>query len=323
MDQMLTVSSSPHLHGGERTHNLMLDVLVALTPTLLLSSYLFGYRALLVAAVSVGSAVLFEYLYRKLMKKENMIADLSAAVTGLLLAFNLPVNIPLWIPVVGSFFAIVVVKQLFGGLGCNFVNPALAARVFLFSWSVHLTTFARPALDFTQYLGADAVTSATPLASLKAGALPSESLFSMLMGARGGCMGETAALLLLAGGLFLLIRGTITWQIPVSFLGTVAVLSLLFPAAGDPVQYMLYELLSGGLILGAFFMATDYVTSPVTGKGKLLFGLGCGLLTVFIRRFGGYPEGVSFSILIMNLLVWFIDKATLPRRFGKGGKRSV
>lgn len=322
MESRLTVSSSPHLRGEERTHHLMLDVIIALAPTLLLSSYTFGWRALLVTAVSVGSAVLFEFLYRKLMKKENSIGDLSAVVTGILLAFNLPVNIPLWIPVIGAFFAIVIVKQLFGGIGCNFVNPALAARVFLFSWSLHMTTFSSPALDFTAYAGADAVTSATPLSSLKTGALPSESVFSMLMGAHGGCIGETASLLLIAGGIYLLLRGTITWHIPVAYLGTVALVTFLFPLGGaEPLQFMVYELLSGGLILGAFFMATDYVTSPVTGKGKLIFGLGCGLLTVLIRYFGGYPEGVSFSILIMNLLVWFIDKATMPKRFGKRVKQ--
>ena len=223
--------------------------------------------------------------------------------------------------VVGAFFAIVVVKQVFGGIGKNFVNPALAARVFLFSWASDMSAFPLPgsrisslAVTLTE---ADAVTSATPLAALKVGSLPSSNLFSMIVGNMSGCIGEISAILLLAGGVYLLVRRVISWQIPAAYLGTVAVIALLFPRVdGAILESVLYELFAGGLILGAFFMATDYSTSPVTPVGRLIFGAGCGALTMLIRYFGSYPEGVSFSILIMNLLVWYIDKVTMPRRFG-------
>lgn len=318
------VTSSPHFNSGENTRSIMLDVVFALLPALVLSGYLFGFRSLTLIAISVASCVAFEYLYRRLMKKTQTVSDLSAVVTGIMLAFNLPVGVPLWIPIVGSFFAIIIVKQLFGGIGCNFVNPALAARVFLFSWPTMMTTWAKPVLSVTEWINVDSVTGATPLASLKKGALPTETILDLLFGFRGGCLGETSALLLIAGGLYLLSRRVIHWQIPTAYLATVALLTFLFPQGNiGRMDFMLYELLSGGLIFGAFFMATDYTTSPMTRKGGLVFGIGCGLLTVFIRTFGAYPEGVSFSILVMNLLVPFIDKATRPRKFGTKGGMSL
>ena len=288
----------------------MLDVIIALCPALVWAVYLFGARALTLTAVSVGSAVLFEYLYRLIMNKSNDIGDLSAAVTGMLLAFCLPVSVPLWMPAVGSFFAIVIVKQLYGGIGKNVVNPALAARVFLF------LAFPGDMARFT------APSEKLPAFSLKEGVAPPDSLLDLFLGNCAGCIGEISVLLLLAGALYLFVRKIITWQIPVCYIATVAVLSYLFPASGmDAVQYVLSTLCSGGLILGAFFMATDYVTSPVTYRGRIFYGIGCGLITVFIRTCGSYPEGVSFAILVMNCLAWYIDKFTRPRVFG-GGKKA-
>lgn len=323
MADKLIVASSPHLRHKEGVQSIMLDVIIALLPLLVVSVYLFGYRALVLTLVSVASCVAFEFLYRKLMKKSINIGDLSAVVTGLLLAFSLPVTMPLWMPVVGAFFAIVIVKELFGGIGKNFVNPALAARIFLFSWPAAMTTWAKPIMEPLTYLGADAVTGATALESLKSGKLPDTSVFDMLLGYRPGSLGETCVLMILVGGLYLLYRRVITWHIPVSFIGTVAVLTYLFPLGGaDRVDFMLYQLLAGGLAMGAFFCATDYTTSPITSTGKLIYGFGCGAITVLIRYFGGYPEGVSFAILLMNLLVWYIDKITRPRLFGGGGARA-
>lgn len=316
----LLMTSSPHIRAEDNTRSIMGDVLIALTPALILSCYYFGFRSLLVTLVSVAASVGFEFLYCKLMKRESAIGDLSAVVTGVMLAFNLPVTVPFWIPVIGAFFAIVIVKQLFGGIGCNFVNPALAARVFLFSWPSLMNRWAQPVLNAGAYLGADAVTGATPLAALKTGALPDVSLRNMFLGFQGGCLGETSAVLLLAGGAYLLYRRVISLHIPASYLATVALIAFLFPKGGaDRLDFMLYELLAGGLIFGAVFMATDYTTSPMTPAGQILYGVGCGLITVFLRYFGAYPEGVSFSILVMNLLVPFIDKATKLKKFGGGG----
>ncbi len=321
MPEMLTVSPSPHITSPDTTATVMLDVILALLPAFLWGVYVFGIRALAVMAVSVIACVGFEAAAQFLLHRPVTIRDMSAVVTGLLLAMNLPVSVPLWMPVVGGFFAIVVVKQLFGGIGCNFVNPALAARVFLFSWASEMTAFSADGEKVTSLAPVlaegDIVASATPLASLKAGQIPPETIIDMFLGQHAGCIGEVSALLLLAGGIFLLYQRVITWHIPVAYLGTVALMTFIFPQnAGMPVEFMLYELLAGGLMLGAFFMATDYATSPVTPVGRLIFGAGCGLLTVLIRYFGAYPEGVSFSILVMNLLVWYIDKATMPRRFG-------
>ncbi len=321
MPELLKVAPSPHIKGADTTSALMLDVLIALTPALVWGVFTFGIRALLVTGVSIAACVVWEILAELLMHRRVTVSDLSAAVTGLLLAFNLPVTIPLWMPVVGAFFAIVIVKQLFGGIGKNFVNPALAARVFLFSWASEMGTFPAAGEKISSLAvtlsETDAVAAATPLASLKAGSLPDENLFAMIVGNMSGTIGEVSALLLIAGGVYLLLRRVITWHIPVAYIGTVAALTLVFPRAPGPhLNFMLYEIFAGGLILGSVFMATDYATAPVTPGGKLLYGIGCGGITVLIRYFGSYPEGVSFSILIMNMLVWYLDRATMPRPFG-------
>ena len=323
---LLTVSPSPHIRRNITTRSIMLDVLIALTPACLWGIYVYGIRAALILLISVASSVFFEWAYRKILKLPSTVGDLSAAVTGLLLGMNLPATVPYWIPVVGSLFAIVLVKQIFGGIGKNFLNPALAARVFLFlSWPAFLSgsayMFGRPDLGWNATV--DAVASATPLVALKEGALGGASLLDMFLGNIGGCIGEVSALCLIIGGVYLLIRKVITWHIPVSFLGTVAILCLIFPQTANRFEFAAYELLAGGLILGAIFMATDYVTSPITAKGRIIFGVGCGLIVVLIRFFGGYPEGVSFAILVMNALVWYIDKVTKPRVFGgkKHGKK--
>lgn len=306
----------------------MITVMLALLPSLIWSIVTFGWRALTITAISIISCVLFEFLFQFIFKRQVTVLDFSATVTGILIAFNLPVTVPLWLLPLAAFFAIIIVKQLFGGIGKNVVNPALAARVFLFSWTNHISgkAFCAPGSNVhalkIMLSGAevDAVTSATPLASLKAGALPETSVFDMFIGHMPGCIGEVSALLLLVGGLILLSKKIITWHIPVSFIATVYLITLIFPAGNvNPFDFALCEILSGGLFLGAIFMATDYATSPVTGSGRLIFGVGCGLITVFIRYYGGYPEGVSFAILIMNLLVWYIDRFTKPVKFG-GGK---
>ncbi|MDP4152133.1 MAG: RnfABCDGE type electron transport complex subunit D [Bacillota bacterium] len=321
MEKLLTVTSSPHIRSEENTHSIMTDVIIALMPPLVAAMYFFGYRALLHTLVGVVSCILFEYITRRIMKRNNTIGDLSAVVTGILLAYNMSVSAPLWMTVIGSFIAIVVAKQLFGGLGQNFMNPALTGRIFLAaSFTGAMTTWAHPVFLWTANLGADAVTTATPLVSLKAHTLPDTSLFMMLLGGTGGCIGETSALLLVAGGIYLMMRRVITWHTPVSYIGTVAIITFLSSGGLNRGQFMLSELLSGGLMLGAFFMATDYATTPVTGKGRIIFGIGCGLLTVLIRYYGGYPEGVSYAIVLMNLLTWFIDKYTKPKAFGRGVK---
>lgn len=321
MPKLLTVSPSPHMKSSDTTTTVMLDVLIALLPALAWGVYVFGWRALAIAVLSIGASVGFEALSQRILHRQITIRDLSAAVTGLLLALNLPVSVPLWMPVVGAFFAIVVVKQLFGGIGKNFANPALAARVFLFSWAGEMTRFTAPGERVNSLIitlsETDVVASATPLASLKTGVLPREGIIDMIIGDTAGCIGEVSSILLVAGGIYLLCRKVITWQIPTVYIGTVALLTLIF-ARGDSsaVNFMLSEVFAGGLMLGAIYMATDYSTSPVTPNGRLLFGAGCGVITVMIRYFGSYPEGVSFAILIMNMLVWYIDKATMPRRFG-------
>ncbi len=321
MPSLLTVQSSPHIRSHEKTSTIMLDVLIALLPAFIWGVYVFGTRAIAIGALSVGSAIAFEAITQFVLHRPVTINDLSAAVTGLLLAMNLPVTVPLWMPVIGTFFAIVVVKQLFGGIGKNFVNPALAARVFLFSWAGEMSTFQKFGEKINSVANtlsdSDIIAGATPLATLKQGNMPSENIFDMMTGNISGCIGEVSSILLIAGGVYLLVRRVITWQIPVAYIGTVALLTFIFPkAVGVAGNFMLYELFAGGLMLGAFFMATDYSTSPVTPNGRLLYGCGCGLITVLIRYFGSYPEGVSFAILIMNLFVWYIDKLTMPRRFG-------
>lgn len=295
----LSVSSSPHIRSGATTTKIMGTVIIALMPALVASVIIFGPRALLVTAVTVAAAVLFEFAWCHLRHQPDSIQDLSAVVTGLLLAFNVPSTIPLWMPVVGAFVSIVIVKELFGGIGRNFANPAIVGRMVLaVSFTSRMTAFPFP----NTLSGVDALTSATPLAAAGNGAqLP---YLDLLLGTHGGVLGETCSLALIIGGVFLIAVGTIKATIPVTYLATVAVFSLL--CGYDPI----YQLLSGGLILGAFFMATDYVTSPTTEKGKLVFGIGLGVITCLIRFFGTMNEGVSFAILLMNLLVPYIEVLT-------------
>ena len=301
----LIVSPSPHDENYIKTSTIMLNVIIALLPALAAGCYIFGLRALLLTAVCVASCVIFEFCCRKLMKRDNTIGDLSAVVTGVILAMNLPVTLPLWMAVVGSFVAIVIVKQLFGGIGQNFANPAITARIVLMlSFPTAMTNWAIP---FFYKESADVVTGATPLVSGDA------SYMDLFLGKVGGCFGETCALALLIGGLYLAIRRIISLAAPVGFIGALALLS--FIAGDDP----LYAILSGGVFLGAFFMATDYATTPITAKGKLVFGLGCGIITFIIRHFGSYPEGVSFSILLMNVLTPYIEQLTRSKVFGAKG----
>mgnify|MGYP004648262621 CR=1 FL=1 len=325
--ERLTVSPSPHIKRTDTTRSIMLDVIIALVPALLWGVYVFGPRALVVVLISVASAVLFEYLVRLILHRSVTVGDLSAVVTGLLLGLNLPSAVSYWIPVVGSFFAIVVVKQLFGGIGKNFLNPALAGRAFLFAWPEQMTTFTAPfhRLDWRvfSFAGkADAIAEATPLAAYKAGELPSTTTLDLFLGRCAGSIGEVSAVLLIVGGIYLICRRVITWHIPVAYIGTVALLTFIFPKTNPAASFMLGELVSGGLMLGAVFMATDYTTSPVTPVGRLIFGFGCGCVTVLIRYFGGYNEGVSFAILMMNMLVYYIDRFTAPRVFGTERKKS-
>ena len=313
------VAYQPQVRTATDTPRLMRTVIFALLPAVAVSVWQFGWRALLMIVISVASAVFFEWAYRKLLKKSPTIGDCSAAVTGLLLAMTMPPTAPLWLPVIGTFFGIVVVKQLYGGIGKNFLNPALAARAFLLaSYAVALGRFSVP----SSLSGAvDGVSMATPLSYLY-GSDPLPPYFSfesMFIGMRPGALGEVSALALLIGGLYLILRKVISWRIPVSFLGTVALLTLIFGREGyTHVDFMLYNLCSGGLLLAAFFMATDYATSPVTLPGQLLYGFGCGALTVLIRYFGGFPEGVTYAILLMNLCTWAIDKGFRRHQFGVG-----
>ena len=316
----LIASSSPHIRSNEDTRSIMLDVIIALLPALAWSVYAFGWKALLLTAVSVVSCVFWEWAYRKLMKKSSMIGDLSAVVTGILLSFVCPVDLPWWAVIIGAFFSIVVVKQLYGGIGCNFLNPALAGRaILLASYATAMTTWTLPTSKVDTV-----VSTATPLAIMKEGTVEkfteltaNYSVADMFIGRVGGSLGEVSALALLLGGAWLLIRKVISWHTPVAFIGTVAILTLISAPAGiDNVQYMLYNVFGGGLMLGAIFMATDYATSPVTKPGQLIFGIGCGLITCFIRRFGSYPEGVCYSILIMNCTTWLLDKYIRPTIYG-------
>ena len=310
----------PQVRAKRGTREIMLDVIIALLPALVVGVWQFGAQALIPLAVSIVSCVFFEWAYRKLMKKPDSIGDLSAVVTGILLAYTLPANCQWWMPIIGAFFAIVVVKQLYGGIGKNFLNPALAGRAFLLaSYALFMTTWVVPS---SLASAVDATTMATPLSYMKAGeALPQYFTYkSMFLGTMPGCLGEVSALALLIGGVYLLCRKVITWHIPVSFIGTVALLTLIFGSKNGGgythVQWMLDNLLSGGLLLGAFFMAPAYSTSPVTAPGRIIYGVGCGALTVLIRVFGGFPEGVSFAILIMNCCAWMFDKHTQRRQFG-------
>lgn len=319
MAKKLTVSASPHVRSKETATGIMLDVIIALVPALVMSVVYFGLRALVLTAVCVVSCVGAEYVSRKVMKRHNTIGDLSAVVTGIILAFNLPVTLPFWMAVVGSIIAIVVVKQMFGGIGQNFVNPAMTARIILMvSFPTAMAQWVAP---FTDTWAVDAVTTATPMASLAAAkggdlslvqGLP--SLSDMFLGIHGGSMGEVCSAALICGGIYLLLRRVISPVIPFTFIGTVAVFMLI--AGGFNLEFVAYELLGGGLMLGAFFMATDYSTSPINKKGKIIFGIGCGLITSVIRIFGSLPEGVSFSIILMNILVPHIENMTTPKPFG-------
>lgn len=320
MKQDLTVTSSPHIGQKENVRSIMLDVIIALIPAGIAGVYFFGAQALAVICISVISCMLFEYIWNKIMKKPNSLGDLSAVITGLLLAYNMPPAIPLWIVAIGALFAIIVVKQFFGGLGHNFMNPALAGRAFLMAaWAPQMTSWVTPSI-----FGTDSVSSATPLALMKAGnfdELPSH--LDMFLGKIGGCIGETSAILLLLGGLYLVLRRVISARTPIAFIGTVAVLAFIFGGGNnfeESCGIMITHLLTGGLMLGAIFMATDYTTSPVTKAGQVIMGIGCGIITSVIRFKGGYPEGVSYSILLMNVAAPLIDKITYPRVFGHAKK---
>ena len=307
MNNMI-VSVNPHVYAKDTTQTIMRDVLIALFPAVIASILFFGVRALLVEVVCVAVAVACEWAFEKITNRPVTILDLSAAVTGLLLALNLPASIPLWQAMFGSFVAIIVVKQFFGGIGQNFANPAITARVImLVAFSGAMTNWVPAAFSNAPV---DAVTAATPLAVIAGGEGELPSLLQMFLGARGGSMGETSCLALLIGGAYLIYRRVISWHTPVAFIGTVLVCTALLG------QQPLYQVMAGGLFLGAIFMATDYTTSPPTPAGKLIFGLGCGLITVLIRVWGNYPEGVSFSILLMNILNPYICEWTKTKPFG-------
>ena len=308
----LTVASSPHIRGNFRTNRIMLDVVIGLLPALAVGIWVLGIRALLITLTCIAGAVASEWLYAKITKTRNTVVDGSAMVTGLLLAMTLPHTVPYWLAALGAVFAIVFVKCLCGGLGQNIFNPALAARAFLMLiWPVGLT----------RYVGVDGVTAATPLHHMVMPALPEESILDMFLGNCPGSIGEISALALLIGGAYIVYRKVISIRIPVAYMGTVAVLTLVFHKTDAPIAWMLYSLFSGGVMLGAIFMATDYATSPATAMGQVYYGIGCGVLTVLFRYFGLFPEGVTYAILIMNAFVWVLDRYTAPRRFGvkKGG----
>ena len=305
----LTVTSSPHIRGDFRSSRLMRDVGLALIPALIVGTVVLGFRALLVTLISMAAAVVAEYLYSLVCKRRNTIIDGSALVTGMLFAMTLPSTVPYWIAAVGSALAIIVAKLLCGGLGQNIFNPALFARaLMLMLFPVALTRYPS--------IGVDAVSSSTPLHHMVMPALPEESVLDMFLGNRPGSIGELSALALLLGGIYLVARKVISARIPVSYLATVAVITFVFHKTDDALSWMLYSLFSGGVMLGAIFMATDYVTSPVTKKGQILYGIGCGILTVLFRYYGLFPEGVTYAILLMNLCVWTIDRYTAPVRYG-------
>ena len=324
----LIASSSPHIRSNENTRSIMLDVIIAMIPALAWGVYNFGFKALVSTVISVAACMFFEWGYRKMLHKNCMVGDPSAVVTGMLLAFVCPVDIKWYQLIIGAFFAIVVVKQLYGGIGCNFLNPALAGRAALLaSYAGAMTFWRQPGFGVK---AADVVSTATPLAIMKDGTAEvfetlqnSYTVTDMFLGRVGGSLGEVSALMLLVGGVYLLLRKVISWQIPVCYIATVALISLIAMPAGaaeaglTAVQYMAYQVFGGGLMLGAIFMATDYVTSPMTHKGMLIYGVCIGLLTVIIRNWGSYPEGMSFAILIMNAFTPLINTYVKPKRFGE------
>lgn len=316
MERQLIVSSSPHVKSSESISSIMRDVIIALIPASLAGVCFFGIRAIAVIFTAIASCILSEYVFEKVTKRKNTTGDLSAVVTGLLLALNLPVTIPLWMVIIGSAFAIVIVKQLYGGLGKNFMNPALAARCFiLVAWAGSMSAFIPP------FSGVDAVSSATPLAVLKgieSGNLP--ELWQAFIGVKGGCIGETSGLALIIGFGYLLARRLVDVKIPLAYIASFALFMFLFgnnTTQGSMAYFTLMHVLSGGLLIGALFMATDYVTTPTTFWGQIIFGIGCGFITFAIRVFGSYPEGVSFSIILMNIVTPLIERFTAPKPFGE------
>ncbi|MDI6840822.1 MAG: RnfABCDGE type electron transport complex subunit D [bacterium] len=324
----ITLSVSPHIHKDISIQRIMYTVILSLIPALIGAIYFFGFKVVYLTLISCVSAIFTEAFAQRIMKRKATILDGSALLTGLLLAFNLPVNSPLWIPVVGSTFAILVAKQAFGGLGYNFINPALAGRAFLVaSWPVIMTGMwsspIRP--SFATQSGIGAITNATPLNTLKIYSFEpvvvsqlnsNNTLINLFFGSVGGCLGETSALLLLLGGMFLIIIKYIDWRTPLFYIGTVGILMQLLYQFGITKANGLFHMFAGGLFLGAFFMATDYVTSPITHRGRVIFGIGCGIITVLIRIWGGYPEGVCYSILLMNCVTPLIDRIVKPKKLG-------
>ncbi len=322
MSDLFHVSAAPHNRSTATTKGIMRDVMIALLPAGLFGIFNFGMHALMVTVITVLACVLTEYIFCRIIKKPSSVGDYSAVVTGVLLAFNVPANFPLWMAALGGIFAILVVKMLFGGIGQNFMNPALAARAFLLiSFPVRMTAFAVEQVtnttDYIQkgYAAVDGLSSATPLAALKAG--ESVDLLKMFLGQTGGTIGETSAIAILIGGIYLVCRRVISLRIPLTYIITLAIFVLLFGGRGFDLNFMIAHVLGGGLLLGAFFMATDYVTSPITAKGQIVFGICCGLLTGLFRLMGGTAEGVSYAIIFSNLLVPLIDKATRQKSFGK------
>ncbi len=317
MENKFIVSAAPHIHTKTSVSGIMCDVITALIPSAVFGCVMFGYRAAMLIIVCILSCMAAEFVFDKAVKKKNTLGDLSAAVTGMLLALNLPPTIPIYMAVIGSVFAIVLVKQVFGGLGKNFMNPALAARCFmLIAWASAMTTFVNPLMGY----GTDAISSATPLAAMKTGG-SNISLKNAFLGFIPGTIGETSALMILLGFAYLLIRKVISPRIPLAYILTFAVLTFFFGKNGDmsAAEYTLLQLCTGGLLFGAVFMATDYTTTPTTPSGMIIFGIGCGVLTFVIRRFGGYPEGASFSIILMNIAAPLIERATVPKSFGQRG----
>lgn len=317
MEHKMIVSSSPHIHTERTISSIMLDVIIALIPATLMGVYYFGFRALMVILTAVAASVLSEYAYQKFMKKHVSVNDLSAVVTGILLALNLPVTTPLWMVVIGSAFAIIIVKQLYGGLGKNFMNPALAARCFMvISWGAAMSTFVDP---FAGY-GADAISQATPLGVLKGiseGELP--TLKDAFFGVKPGTIGETSGIMLVLGGLYMMYKRVISWRIPTLYILSFGVLTYFFGTnltGGPQLDFTLLSVCTGGLFLGAIFMATDYATTPTTKTGQAIFAIGCGALTFVIRRYGSYPEGASFAILLMNIVTPLIERYVKPKKFG-------
>ncbi len=344
-EKKFIVSSSPHISTLENTKMIMIDVIIALIPALIAGWFYFGVRALIVTFLSVLSCVLSEYVYQwlhigfqiknkmrttmrdalKKAKTRTDIGDMSAVVTGLLLAFSLPATIPYPMVIIGAMFAIIIVKQLFGGIGNNFVNPALAARAFMLaSWPVAMTMYASPVMNFASYVSSvDVTTSATPLAILQEGfeSSAAPSLYDAFLGRITGCIGETSTLLIIMGGIYLIVRRVISARIPLCYILSFAVLVFFFGSHPYDLKFVMYHLCTGGVVFAATFMATDYVTTPTTKTGHMIFGVGCGILTFVIRRFGGYPEGVTYAILLMNVVTPLIDKYVHPRRFGEVSKR--